>query len=46
MGEDDIRADYHEGVLELHVTKPKAPEPRKIQIGAGSKSTIDGKAKK
>lgn len=41
--EDEIRADYKDGVLELHVTKPKAPEPRKIQIGKG---TIEGKASK
>jgi HSP20 family protein len=46
VAENDIRADYHDGVLELHVTKPKAPEPRKIQIGSGSKATIEGKAKK
>jgi HSP20 family protein len=46
VAENDIRADYQDGVLELHVTKPKAPEPRKIEIGAGSKATIEGKAKK
>ncbi len=44
--EKDIRADYRDGVLELHVTKPKAPEPRKIQIGKGAKGTIEGKAAK
>jgi HSP20 family protein len=44
--EDDIRADYKDGVLELHVTKPKAPEPRKIQIGKGTQGTIEGKASK
>jgi HSP20 family protein len=44
--ESDIRADYRDGVLELHVTKPKAPEPTKIQIGAGSKGTIEGTATK
>ncbi len=44
VSEGDIRADYKDGVLELHVQKPKAPEPRKIQIGKGSKSTIEGKA--
>jgi HSP20 family protein len=43
LTENDIRADYKDGVLELHVTKPKAPEPRKIQIGKG---TIEGKAAK
>ena len=46
VAESDIRADYKDGVLELHVTKPKAPEPRKIQIGKGSKATIEGSAKK
>jgi HSP20 family protein len=44
--EDGIRADYKDGVLELHVTKPKAPEPRKIQIGKGTQATIEGKASK
>jgi HSP20 family protein len=44
--EKDIRADYKDGVLELHVTKPKAPEPRRIQIGKGAKGTIEGKASK
>lgn len=44
--EGDIRADYRDGVLEVHVTKPKAPEPRKIQIGHGTRTTIEGKAKK
>ncbi len=44
--EKDIRADYKDGVLELHVTKPKAPEPRRIQIGKGEKATIEGKASK
>jgi HSP20 family protein len=44
--EGDIRADYKDGVLELHVTKPKAPEPRKIQIGKGGAATIEGKASK
>jgi HSP20 family protein len=44
--ENDIRADYENGVLELHVTKPKAPEPRKIQIGKGTQATIEGMASK
>ena len=46
VGERDIRADYKDGVLELHVSKPKVPEPRKIQIGKGTKGTIEGKASK
>ena len=44
--EEDIQADYKDGVLELHVAKPKAAEPRKIQIGKGSQGTIEGKASK
>ncbi|HZR92625.1 MAG TPA: Hsp20/alpha crystallin family protein [Gaiellaceae bacterium] len=44
--EKDIRADYENGVLEVHVTKPKVPEPRRIQIGKGEKATIEGKASK
>ena len=43
VGEQDIRADYKDGVLELHVSKPKVPEPRRIQIG---KHVIEGKATK
>jgi HSP20 family protein len=45
VSENDIAADYKNGVLELHVTKPKAPEPRKIQIGQ-KQDTIEGKAAK
>lgn len=44
VAEDDITAAYGNGVLELHVTKPKAPEPRKIQIGANAHKTIEGTA--
>ena len=36
--EDSIKADFANGVLEVHVTKPEAPKPRRIQIGGG---TID-----
>ena len=43
--EQDVQADYKDGVLEIHVTKPTAPEPRKIQIGKGAK-TIEVKASK
>jgi HSP20 family protein len=46
VSEKDIRAEYKDGVLELHVAKPKAPEPRRIPIGKGTKSTIEGKAEK
>ena len=43
--EGDVKADYKDGVLEVHVQKPKAAEPRRIQIGGGSEtSTIEGHA--
>jgi HSP20 family protein len=38
--EQSVRADYKDGVLEVHVTKPKAPEPRKIQIGKGAEPVL------
>ena len=46
VSEQDIQAAYKDGVLEVHVAKPKAPEPRRIQIGKGGQSTIEGKASK
>jgi HSP20 family protein len=44
--EDSIHADYKNGVLELRVTKPEQPKPRRIQIGGGEKATIEGKSSK
>jgi HSP20 family protein len=46
IDESSITADYKDGVLEVHVTKPEAPKPRRIRVGSGSKATIEGKAKK
>jgi len=46
VSEDQIRADYNDGVLEIHVTKPEQPKPRRIEIGSGDKKTIEGKASK
>ena len=46
VNEESIRADYHEGVLEVHVKKPEQPKPRRISIGSGEKKTIEGTAKK
>jgi HSP20 family protein len=42
VGEDDVKADYHDGVLEVHVRKPEQPKPKRIQIGSGEKATIEG----
>jgi len=45
--EDQINADYKNGVLEIHVAKPEQPKPRRIQIGSGSEQkTIEGSATK
>ena len=44
--EDAIRADYRNGVLEIHVPKPEAPKPRRIQIGSVEQATIEGSSKR
>ena len=46
IDEGGIRADYKDGVLEIHVQKPKAPEPRRIQISGQDEApgTIEGSA--
>ena len=46
VSEDAIKADYRDGVLEVHVAKPETPKPRRIQIGSGEQATIEGSAKK
>jgi len=43
VGEDQIRAEYHDGVLELHVAKPEQQKPRRIPVG-GQQATIEGSA--
>jgi HSP20 family protein len=42
QGVDDekIAANYRDGVLELHVPKPAAQQPKKIAIGNGSQKAI------
>ena len=41
--ESSIKADYKDGVLEIHVRKPEEPKPRRIQVGsASSGATIEG----
>jgi HSP20 family protein len=44
--DDQIKADYRDGVLEVHVTKPEQPKPRRIQIGGSEQKTIEGTATK
>lgn len=44
--DDSIKADYSDGVLEVRVTKPEQPKPRRIEIGGTSEGhTIEGSAK-
>lgn len=38
---DQIRADYHDGVLELHIPKPAEIKPKKIAISPGSQKQIE-----
>jgi HSP20 family protein len=46
ISEDSISADYHDGVLEVHVKKPEQPKPRRIEISKrGKEKTIEGTAK-
>src|SRR5919197_4495636 len=44
--ENDIKAEYRDGVLEVHVSKPEQVKPRRIQIGGSEKKTIEGKAER
>ena len=44
--ENDVRAEYKDGVLEVHVKKPEQPKPKRIQIGSSQKATIEGTSSK
>jgi HSP20 family protein len=44
VSEDSIRAEYKNGVLEVHVAKPEQAKPRRIQVG-GTQSAIEGTAR-
>jgi len=46
VGDDDVKATYDNGVLEVHVAKPEQPKPRKIEISGAGPATIDGTATK
>lgn len=46
VDEEQITADYHDGVLEVRVAKPEQPKPRRITIGGDDQKTIEGKATK
>ena len=40
--EDEIKAAYEDGVLEIRVPKPEQAKPRRIQVGSGDQATIEG----
>ena len=46
--EESVKAEYRNGVLEVHVAKPEQPKPRKIQIaGVGAEpKTIEGESER
>jgi HSP20 family protein len=43
VSEQDVSAEYKNGVLEVHVRKPEEKKPHRIQIG-GTQPAIAGKA--
>jgi HSP20 family protein len=46
VNEEQIKADYNDGVLEVRIAKPEQSKPRRIQIGGGDQKTIEGTATK
>ena len=44
--ENDVKAEYRNGVLEVHVGKPEQPKPRKIQIAGAGQATIEGESER
>ena len=46
VSDDQIHADYKNGVLEVHVKKPEQPKPKRIQVGSSEQATIEGTATK
>jgi HSP20 family protein len=44
--ESDVKAEYKNGVLEVHVKKPEQPKPKRIQIGSSEQATIEGTSSK
>lgn len=46
VDESAIRAEFRDGVLEVHVAKPEQSKPRRIQIGGEGQRTIEGTAER
>jgi HSP20 family protein len=44
VSEEDIKASFRDGVLEVRVPKPAQSKPRRIQIGEGAQAAIEGES--
>ena len=42
VSEDQIKADYRDGVLEVRIPKPEEQKPKRIPIGGSEQKTIEG----
>ena len=42
VNEEAIKADYHDGVLEIRVPKPEEQKPKRIQVATSEQKTIEG----
>ena len=43
VSEDDVKATYKDGVLQIHVPKPEQPKPKRISVSVeGEQQTIEG----
>ena len=45
VSESDVKASYTNGVLELHVHKPRQPKPHRIPVAKAETSAIEGEAR-
>jgi HSP20 family protein len=41
VSDDALKADFKNGVLEVHVAKPEQPQPKKVPIGSAEQATIE-----
>ena len=46
VSDSDVSAEYKNGVLEVHISKPEQPKPKRIQVGSGEQATIEGTSSK
>ncbi len=46
VNEDQVKADYKDGVLEVRVPKPEEQKPKRIQVGTSTQKTIEGTKKR